>query len=194
MSTVQVVYASRHGATAGIAERIAQVLRTEGIEAVVGDAASQPEPGGVDGFVVGSAVYIGNWLREGIDFLERHTQTLAGRPVWLFSSGPLAHPSGIATAQDALTQALGPEEGPGSGGRRKIAELSAALRPRDHRVFPGAFDPKDPPKSLQERLVRMLPPARRALPAGDFRDWEAIEAWARGIAAEVAAPVAVAVA
>jgi menaquinone-dependent protoporphyrinogen oxidase len=32
----------------------------------------------------------------------------------------------------------------------------------------------------------MLPAVKRALPAGDFRDWDAIAAWARQIAAELA--------
>lgn len=94
--------------------------------------------------------------------------------------------------EDSLTNCLGPADGPGSGGRKKIEALSAVIHPRDHRVFPGAFDPKDPPKSMQERLVRLLPAARRVLPAGDFRDWPAIDAWAHEIAGKVVAPVPVA--
>ena len=31
------------------------------------------------------------------------------------------------------------------------------------------------------RFMRLVPEARQALPAGDFRDWPAIEAWAQGI-------------
>jgi menaquinone-dependent protoporphyrinogen oxidase len=49
-------------------------------------------------------------------------------------------------------------------------------------VFFGASDPTDPPKTISERLVRMMPAAKGVLPAGDFRDWSAIEAWAREIA------------
>jgi hypothetical protein len=37
----------------------------------------------------------------------------------------------------------------------------------------------------------MLPASKGILPIGDFREWPAIEAWARQIAAEVAAPVPV---
>ena len=40
-----------------------------------------------------------------------------------------------------------------------------------------------------QRLVRMSR-RRNILPAGDFRDWDAIEAWAREIAAAMRAPVA----
>jgi menaquinone-dependent protoporphyrinogen oxidase len=191
MARVQVVYASRHGSTAGIAERIADVLRTEGADVAVADAADRPDPTGFDAYVIGSGVQIGSWHKEGIEYLERNESTLATRPVWLFSSGPLPGSSMTSDATDLLSLSLGPQEGPGSGGRKKIDALSAAIHPRDHRVFSGAFNPNVPPKSMQERLVRMMPAAKRVLPAGDFRDWKAIEAWAREIAAELVAKVAV---
>jgi menaquinone-dependent protoporphyrinogen oxidase len=191
MARVQVVYASRHGGTAGIAERIADVLRTGGADVAVGDAADRPDPTGFDAYVIGSGVQIGSWHKEGIEFLERNESRLATKPVWLFSSGPLPGSSMTSDATDPLTLSLGPREGPGSGGRKKIDALSAAIHPRDHRVFFGAFNPNDPPKSMQERLVRLMPAAKRVLPAGDFRDWEAIEAWAREIAADLVPKVPV---
>jgi menaquinone-dependent protoporphyrinogen oxidase len=180
---VQVIYATRHGATAGIAQRIADVLESEGVAAVVADAADEPLAGAFQAHVVGSGVHMGSWFKEAIQFLETNRALLAGRPVWLFSSGPLPGSSKAVDGSDRLTQALGPEDGPGSGGRKRITELSAAIRPREHRVFDGAYDPQQPPASLAERVVRFMPASRKVLPAGDFRDWDAIEAWARGIAA-----------
>jgi menaquinone-dependent protoporphyrinogen oxidase len=188
---MQVVYASRHGGTAGIANRIADVLRTEGAEVVVADAADRPDPTGYDGYVVGSGVYMGSWLKEGIEYLERSQPFLAARPVWLFSSGPLPGSSREVESSDPLEVALGPTEGPGSGGHKRIAALSDAFHPRDHRVFQGAFDPDDPPRTVAERVLRLLPVSKRILPVGDFREWDAIEAWARKIAAEVLAQVPV---
>lgn len=192
MPNVQVVYASRHGGTAGIAERIADVLRRQGADVVLVDAAAQPNPGGYDAYVIGSGVYIGHWLNEAIEFLDRFQSTLATKPVWLFSSGPLPHSSKTGEEKDAVTQALGPEDGPGSGGRKKIEALEAVIHPRDHRVFLGAFDPADPPKSMQERLVRLMPAARKVLPTGDYREWDTIEAWASEIGQELTAKVPVA--
>lgn len=192
MPKVQVVYASRHGGTAGIAERIAQVLRTEGADVVLGDAADRPDPSGFDAYVIGSGVQIGRWHKEGTEFLERNQATLAARPVWLFSSGPVPGSSMASETEDRVTLALGPEDGPGSGGRKRIEGLSAAIHSREHRVFYGVFDPSDPPRSMQERLVRLMPAAKKVLPTGDFREWDAIEAWAHEIAGHLFARVPVA--
>lgn len=190
MTKVLVVYASRHGATRGIAERIGEVLRTEGLEADVAQADQVAGVGTADAVVVGSAIYMGSWLKEGIEFIKRNEVTLAEVPLWLFSSGPLPGSSrDKGLIGDPLAEALGPEVGPGSGGRKKVIEVTAATHPKDHRVFLGAFDPSDPPKVTSERLVRMLPAVKNALPAGDFRDWDAIEAWAREIAATMTAPI-----
>ncbi len=184
MAKVLVVYGSRHGGTRGIAERIGDVLRSEGLEAEVASADHVEDVGKADAVVVGSGVYMGSWLKEPVAFLARNQAALATRPLWLFSSGPLQGSTAAKRDQDKdpIEAALGPENGPGSGGRKKIAELSAATHPRDHRVFFGAFDPKDPPRAMSERLVRMMPAAKGILPHGDFRDWPAIEAWAHEIA------------
>ena len=190
MKKVLVVYASRHGSTRGIAQRIEEVLRTEGLEVDIAPADHASGVGAADAVVVGSAVYMGSWLKEAVEFVKRNEVRLAELPLWFFSSGPLPGSSlGKGPDVDPLTDALGPEEGPGSGGRKKIDEITAATFPKDHRVFLGAFDPNDPAKVTSERLVRLLPAVKKALPAGDFREWDAIEAWAHEIAATLASPV-----
>lgn len=60
MSRALIVHASRHGGTAGIAERIAAVLREAGVEAAVARAADMPDPAPFDGCIVGAGVYIPN--------------------------------------------------------------------------------------------------------------------------------------
>jgi menaquinone-dependent protoporphyrinogen oxidase len=52
---VLVAYATRHGSTRGIAERIAQTLRTDGLDAVAEPAAEARALAGYDAFVIGSA-------------------------------------------------------------------------------------------------------------------------------------------
>jgi len=189
MSKVLVVYASRHGATRGIAERIATTLTSEGLEATATSAEVARDVAVADAYVIGSGVYMGSWLKEGTEFIQRYASTLATRPVWLFSSGPLRGSTAGKPGSDPLTDALGPAEGPGSGGRRKFEELAMLVNARGHQVFYGAFDPADPPKSLPERFVRLMPVSKGVLPAGDFRDWPAIDAWAIEIAETLRAEV-----
>jgi menaquinone-dependent protoporphyrinogen oxidase len=192
MSKVLVVHASRHGGTRGIAERIGEVLAGEGFQVTVEPASPEAYVEMADAVVIGSGVYAGHWLGEGIDFIERNEFALASRPVWLFSSGPLVGPKIVRHPEDPLADSLGPADGPGSGGRKRIQALADAIRARDHRVFDGRWDPEDPPQALFERIFRWLPVSKTLLPAGDFRDWPAIEAWAHEIGSELRAGVLVA--
>jgi menaquinone-dependent protoporphyrinogen oxidase len=191
MARVLVVYGSRHGGTQGIAERIGEVLQSRNLDATVVAARSvvASQVATADAFVVGSGVYMGSWLDEPLEFMKRNTDALAAKPLWLFSSGPLPGSSKDKQADDPIENALGPADGPGSGGRKKIEALSAATGPRDHRVFMGRYDPDDSAKNLPERFMksfmRVIPAIRDVLPAGDYRDWAAIEAWADGIATEL---------
>jgi menaquinone-dependent protoporphyrinogen oxidase len=178
---VLVVYATRHGATQGIAERIAAVLGRRGLGVTIRPADQAGDPAAYDAFVIGGAAYMFHWLGEATGFVRRHHELLADRPLWLFSSGPLGTDQTDADGTDVRTAAE----------PREFAELRERLRPRDTRVFFGAYDPAAAPKGLMERITRLMPAARDALPAGDFRDWPDIEAWAESIADELA-PVAVA--
>jgi menaquinone-dependent protoporphyrinogen oxidase len=116
MMRVLVTAASKYGATAEIAAAIAESLAGHGLEATV---LSPEEVKGVDGYdavVVGSAVYAGHWLKPARELVERHAGVLAGRPVWLFSSGPVGDPPK-------------PEEDPGASGVRRQAGPQAAQLP-----------------------------------------------------------------
>ena len=191
MRKVLVVVASRHGSTRGIGERIGETLRADGLEATVVAADERIDVDDADAYVVGSGVYMGSWLKDGVQFLERNLMTLSTRPVWLFSSGPLMGSVVDKGDVDGLTAALGPEEGPGSAGRKAIERLAEVIRPRAHEVFLGAYDPTDPPKALTERVIRIMPAAKGILPPGDYRQWDRIEAWAHSIASQLRTPVGV---
>ena len=175
---VLVTYASRHGATRGIAERIATTILGAGLEVVVRPVG---EAGGVDAYdavVVGSAAYMGGWLKEASQFVRHHRSALARRPVWLFSSGPVGSATVDSKGRDVVA-ASRPHE---------FDEFAKDIHPRDARVFFGAFDPDAEPIGIAERLggvFMRMPAIRKELPAGDFRDWPAIDAWAGGIAQEL---------
>jgi menaquinone-dependent protoporphyrinogen oxidase len=171
--SILVAYASRHGATAGIAERIAARLRAAGLEANARPISAVTDITAYDAFVIGGATYMFHWLPEATAFVRQNVAVLAGRPVWLFSSGPLGTEEVDAKGQDVRTISEA----------REIPALRSAIHARDHRVFFGAFDGRVKAVGFTERLALMLPAARAAFPDGDFRDWAEIEAWADGIAA-----------
>ena len=75
---VLVAYASRHGATQGIAERIAETLRAAGIDAKAQPVASVKSVAGYDAFVIGSAAYLFHWLKP-IGFAERRVVDAGGQ-------------------------------------------------------------------------------------------------------------------
>lgn len=175
-----VVYASSHGATHEIGERIATVLERHGHQAAVEDATRVSEPETYDAFVVGSAAYIGHWLPEAAEFVRREHKLLAAHPTWLFSSGPLGSEETDTKGRD-VRSAAEPDE---------IDEFRRLIRPRGHRVFFGALDPRA--LRLRDRLIRSTPAGRSLLPEGDFRDWSEIEEWAADIASQFAPVEAVA--
>jgi menaquinone-dependent protoporphyrinogen oxidase len=172
--SVLIVYASKHGATRGIAGRIAACLRTAGCKADVRPVKDAGDLAAYDAFVIGSAAYELHWRKEATEFVRRNTKVLAARPVWLFSSGPLGTEPADAKGRDLRTVTV-PKE---------IPEFTEALHPRGHHVFFGALDPSK--LTFAERSLRKLPAARAALPDGDFRDWPEIDDWAAGIARELA--------
>ena len=139
---VLVVYASRHGATEGIAERVASALGRRGIDVGLRPAHDRPEVADWDAVVVGSAAYTFHWLKDATDFVRRNRSELAGRPVWLFSSGPLGTDATDAKGRD-VREAAEP---------REFAELRDAVHPRGEAVFFGAYDPEAKPIGLMERL------------------------------------------
>ncbi len=174
--TILVAYATRHGATRGIAERIATRLSEAGLEAVALPAASVRDVAGYDAFVVGGAAYLFHWLKDATSFVRRNRAQLAVRPTWLFSSGPIGTDTVDKDGRDVLETTV-PKE---------FAELREAIHPRGERIFFGAVDADARPIGMAERLMAVLPAARNALPKGDFRDWPAIDAWADEIAAALA--------
>lgn len=167
---VLVAYATHHGSTREVAERIADVLGKRGFAVNVEPVNGASDVGRFDAFVVGSALYCG-WLREALDFVQRNRAVLAAAPVWLFSSGPLGRETVDAHGGD-VREAATPKE---------LARLREWIGQREHHVFFGAYDPSAKPVGLLERTYRLVPQCA-ALAAGDFRDWAEIEAWANAIA------------
>lgn len=166
-----VTAASKNGSTAAIAEAIGEVLGSRGIEVTVAPPHEVGPLGEFDAVVLGSAVYVGHWLAPSIELAERIGKDLSGRPVWLFSSGPVGDPS------RKLVQKMGTDPA-------DLPMVLEATRAREHKIFAGKLDRHDL-RGLQRAALLLF----RGL-EGDFRDWHGIRRWAETIAEQILAAAA----
>ncbi|WP_457030763.1 flavodoxin domain-containing protein [Kitasatospora sp. P5_F3] len=170
---VFVGYASAHGSTRGVAERIASVLGGHGHHVVLEPLNRRTDPRGFDAVVLGSAIHDGKWLPEAVESVRRNADALARCRVWLYSVSLVGERT--SAFRPAVARRLRRLKA-----RRRQAELppelEAAVHPRGQHDFAGAVAPAHwPPVG---RLVFGVMGGRY----GDHRDWAEIETWADGIA------------
>ena len=166
MTRVLVAYGSKHGATAEIAEAVADELRHADHEV---DCLSAEQVSSIDAYdaaVIGSAVYMKRWRPEARRLLKRHAKALASRPFWVFSSGP-----------------FGEKPDPSWSEPPRTIERAKHLGVRDHVVFGGRL-PVEPSNFMERSMVRDCPPDKR-----DLRDWDAIRTWAAEVGTEISSSV-----
>lgn len=149
---------SKHGATSEIANRIAMKLTASGCDTVVSSPDDVESTSGFDAVVLGSAVYAGRWTKDARQLVKRISRNGDLPPVWLFSSGPIGD------------QPLPTEE------PVDVEEILAATAAVEHRIFAGKVDRAK--LTFPERAILLAVRAEE----GDFRDWNAIDAWAGTIA------------
>lgn len=157
---VLVVYGSKRGGTAEIADAIVEVLLNEGIDADLAAASEIDDIAEYDAVIVGGALYMGRWYRDARKFVERHVAELRARPVWMFSSGPL---DDSATEHD-----IPPTD--------SVRALQARIGAREHVTFGGRLEP-DANGLLASALAKKH--------AGDWREWHVIRDWAHALARQL---------
>lgn len=158
-----IAYATKHGATAEIAEKIGQILMARGCPVDMMPVDQVRDLSLYSSVVLGSAVYIGQWRKEAVRFLRANQKVLAQKKVWLFSSGP----TGDIKPDEARAEFQFP---------KKLKPLTERIQPQSMVVFHGDLEP-DKLNWVESWMIKKV-----EAPVGDFRDWEAIEAWAQSIA------------
>jgi len=183
LASALIVYGTRLGGTASTSEEIANVLRGEGLDARVVDAKREKvkDVSGYDLVVVGSGIAMGKWMSEPDDFLKRFHRELAGKKVALFVSCGNAAPTPKSTPEQ-VTQA-----------RKAYLDDKATkygLNPIGLGFFGGAYDYNNMPwwASMFMNAAKKDMVASGAVETRpgfyDTRDWEAIRAWAKELAAK----------
>jgi menaquinone-dependent protoporphyrinogen oxidase len=160
MSRALVVFGSKRGGTAGLAQMVGAELQHYGWEVGVQDAAQPADLRGVDLVVIGGALYMNRWHKAARSFARRREPALRTIPVWLFSSGPL---DDSAASGDIAPVA-------------QVQEIARRLEARGHMTFGGRLAADA--KGLGARAL-----AKKC--AGDYRSPAQVADWVKQIVHEL---------
>ncbi len=161
MTSVLVAYASKHGSTQEVAERVASTMRSAGLGVDVMPAGEVGRLREYDTVVLGGALYTGRLHKDARRFLARHRDELSERTVAVFALGPRSNePADVAGSRAQLDRSL---------------KQTPEVQPASVAIFGGVVDPA----KLGFPFNRMA--------YSDARDWTAIEAWAGELAARATA-------
>jgi menaquinone-dependent protoporphyrinogen oxidase len=157
---ILITYATRAGSTAEIAATIGESIRQRGYEVNVKPLVDQPSLDGYQAIILGSAIRMGNWLSEALDYVKANQQTLNQMPVALFTVHMLN------TGEDETSRIA------------RLAYLNniRPLLPSAQEVyFTGKMD-----FSCLSFVDRMIAKLVKAVES-DQRDWEYIKQWAEAL-------------
>jgi len=163
-NNVLVTYASKYGATKEIAEKIGEVLCRSNLIVDTTPVENIKDLSAYDVVVLGSALYIGKWYKPGFDFLKANEKDLAGKQVWIFSSGPSGDGDPVKLVDGQSLPA-------------DVKAITDRIHPRGVVLFHGNIDEKK--VNFMERMAVKNIVKK---PFGDYRDWNMIAKWAETIA------------
>lgn len=158
---ILVAYASKYGSTGGVADAVARELCAAGLNADVSLIRNARNLGSYQGVVVGSAIYMGKWMPEAVDFLKQNRETLRQMPVAYF----IACISMARPDEKKRAEALSYTD--------TIMKAVPDIKPISVGTFAGALN-----YSNLSWAIKPIMKAKGA-PEGDFRDWNAIRDWTR---------------
>jgi menaquinone-dependent protoporphyrinogen oxidase len=115
------------------------------------------------GVIVGSAIRMGKWLPEAVEFVKTYQDSLSRLPVAYFAVCLTMKDDTVENRRKAL------------GYLDPIRKQFPKVKPADIGLFAGAVDYKK--LSFASSLILKV----KGAPEGDFRNWEAIRIWAAGV-------------
>jgi menaquinone-dependent protoporphyrinogen oxidase len=166
---VLIAYASEAGSTGEIAAAIGQVMCQAGAVVDVRPVQAVSDLTPYRAVVVGGAIHTSAWMPEATAFVETHRDALRQVPVAYFLSCLTLAVVDTDKTRRQVAAFLDPV-------RQQIPEI----QPIDTGLFAGVLDFSKLPYPNVYRLVWPFTAGREAT-EGDYRDWQAIRAWAGGL-------------
>jgi menaquinone-dependent protoporphyrinogen oxidase len=190
MNRILVTYATMAGSTAEVAQAIAAACEATGAQVDVKPVAADPSPEGYDAVIVGGPMIVG-WHRQALGYVKRHRSAWSRTPLAVFVLAmSLTQPAETVVDGLPIVVDAGLPKPPHLPGRlsfrerhtqlgRYVGPILAAARP-GRPVSVGVFGGRLEYGRLPWWGVLFAMGVIQA-PAGDRRDWEAIQAWAAGL-------------
>ncbi|MHB1317476.1 MAG: flavodoxin domain-containing protein [Anaerolineae bacterium] len=184
MSRILVAYVTHSGSTREVAEFLGEELRSLQHQVDVRPVREVADLAPYDAVVAGGLLYRFGWHPEIVRFLQEHLAMLKSRPVALFVTGmrPATPTDGegmpCPVATYPIAGAAKPDQSLASSLRNALPTIEA-VKPRSLGYFRGKVDLAS--LSFPEKLVMSLLLWLAKIRPGDYRDWDAIRGWARGL-------------
>ncbi len=157
---VLLVYASKSGTTAEIAQKMGQSLAALGLAVEVKRASEVTSLDGYQSVVLGSAIRMGQWLPEALTFAKDNEAQLSGLPVAIFT----VHMQNLGEAEEEkANRAL------------YTTPIKEFVKPVSEAYFAGRM--LQSRLSMFEKLICKMMKAKDE----DLRDWNAIQSWTEGL-------------
>ncbi|RCK73704.1 MAG: Protoporphyrinogen IX oxidase, oxygen-independent, HemG [Anaerolineae bacterium] len=158
--SVLITYATRAGSTAEIAAVMGEVMAARGFNVQVVPVKEKPSLTGYDCVLIGSAIRMGKWLPEAVDFVKENQRVLNQMPIALFT----VHMLNLAEDETSRAARFA-----------YLQEVRPLLNHAEEVYFAGKMDFSR--LSFLDRLIAKMVKAVES----DQRDWDKIQNWAKAV-------------
>ena len=154
---ILVTFAGRIGSTAEVAKTINEVLTTRGYSVDLKSVKEKPYMEGYRAVIMGSAIRMGRWLPEMLEFIKTNQKTLNQIPTAIFT----VHMFNRGTDDVSL-----------NARKAYTVPVWEMLTPVHEAFFAGKMDPEK--LSLGDRVLSRMVAGDEGQKVGDFRDWNQV--------------------
>ncbi len=164
---ILIAYASQFGTTGEVAEAIGEVLCQAGSTVETKWVKNVKNLNNYDAVIIGSAIQYNKWMSEATEFVTAHQNILSKLPVaYFFTCLELSQQT-----ERAEKQAMAYSD--------KLYTLVPQVKPLSVGGFAGVLDYSK--MSFFLRLIFKGILSILGVQEGDYRDWDAIRSWAKGM-------------